>query len=140
MEAIGSNDADVPGVCNALQGQHHAATDGTEFSTPRWNAGEPGLRPGVGADLRWRTCHPGQYDESTDHQPNLPGVDTVSCSVPTRTLIPTEEFRFHSSSIQNIAMNRRIRYTGATSNVPNFDENFLGQDNWARIIRVCARG
>jgi hypothetical protein len=80
------------------------------------------------------TCTGGPaIQDSTTNPPTInptcPAWLQFSRSAPTRTLIPTEEFRFQSSSIRNIAMNGRIRYTGATSNVPNFDESFLGQDN-----------
>ncbi len=43
---------------------------------------------------------------------------------PTRTLFPTEEFRFQSAYINNIHMNGRIRYTGANMNLPNYSEYF----------------
>jgi hypothetical protein len=45
---------------------------------------------------------------------------------PTRTLFPTEEFRFQSSYIKHIEMNGRVRYTGANMNLPNYDEYFNG--------------
>ena len=48
---------------------------------------------------------------------------------PTRTLFPTEEFRFQSSAIRNISMNGRIRYTGANSSLPSFNEYFSGLES-----------
>jgi hypothetical protein len=48
---------------------------------------------------------------------------------PTRTLSPTEEFRFQSSTIKNVEMNGRLRYTGANMNLPNYVEYFNGLDN-----------
>jgi hypothetical protein len=38
---------------------------------------------------------------------------------PTRTLLPTEEFRFQSSMLKNVQMNGRVRYTGGTMNLPS---------------------
>lgn len=48
---------------------------------------------------------------------------------PTRTLFPTEEFRFQSAYIKNIRMNGRIRYTGANMNLPNYNEYFNGLES-----------
>jgi hypothetical protein len=45
---------------------------------------------------------------------------------PTRTLFPTEEFRFQSANIKNVQMNGRIRYTGANMNLPSYNEYFSG--------------
>jgi hypothetical protein len=51
---------------------------------------------------------------------------------PTRTLSPTEEFRFQSSTIKNVEMNGRLRYTGANMNLPNYVEYFNGLDNMGK--------
>jgi len=53
---------------------------------------------------------------------------------PTRTLMPTEEFRFQSSSIKNIQMNGEVRYTGGTMNLPNYNEFFNGLDNMGKRV------
>jgi len=49
-----------------------------------------------------------------------------SRSAPTRTLVPTEQFRFQSASIPKLTMNGRVLYSGATSNLINFNELFNG--------------
>src|ERR1022692_4140310 len=51
---------------------------------------------------------------------------------PTRTLSPTEEFRFQSSTIKNIEMTGRVRYTGANMNLPDYVEYFNGLDNMGK--------
>jgi hypothetical protein len=51
---------------------------------------------------------------------------------PTRTLSPTEEFRFQSSTIKNVEMNGRLRYTGANMNLPDYVEYFNGLDNMGK--------
>jgi hypothetical protein len=61
--------------------------------------------------------------------PTCPGYQTFSRYAPTRTLFPTEEFRFQSAAIKNLHLNGRIRYTGASMTLPHFNENFLGLDN-----------
>lgn len=45
---------------------------------------------------------------------------------PTRTIFPTEEFRFQSSEIKNVQMNGRLRYTGANPSLPAQNEFFNG--------------
>jgi hypothetical protein len=53
-------------------------------------------------------------------------------TAPTRTLFPTEEFRFQSASIKNIQMNGDVRYTGGTMNLPAYTEFFNGSDRGTR--------
>jgi hypothetical protein len=63
-----------------------------------------------------------------------PPTTTGTCSgtlqynrtAPTRTLFPTEEFRFQSSTLRNIQMTGRVLYTGAKMNLPVYSEFFNG--------------
>jgi hypothetical protein len=55
-------------------------------------------------------------------------------TAPTRTLMPTEQFRFQSSSIKNIQMNGDVRYTGGTMNLPAYTEYFNGSDRGTRAF------
>jgi hypothetical protein len=61
--------------------------------------------------------------------PTCSGYTQYSRTAPTRTLLPTEEFRFQSSTLSNIEMNGRVRYTGGTMNLPSYVESFTGLDN-----------
>jgi len=54
------------------------------------------------------------------------GYIAYSRSSATRTLFPTEEFRFQSAAIKNIQMNGRVLYTGANMNLPVYSEYFNG--------------
>lgn len=47
----------------------------------------------------------------------------------TRTLFPTEEFRFQSSDIKNFATNGRITYTDANMHLPHYFESFNGLES-----------
>ncbi len=47
-------------------------------------------------------------------------------SAPTRTVFPSEQFRFQSASIPHVAMNGRFMYMGTTSNLLNYNEFFNG--------------
>lgn len=59
---------------------------------------------------------------------------------PTRTLFPTEEFRFQSSDIKNIQMNGRIRYTGASMDVPQYNEYFNGLSTRTKLRASTVTG
>jgi len=45
---------------------------------------------------------------------------------PRRTIFPTEEFRFETSSIKNIQMSGRVLYTAGNMNMPAYYENVNG--------------
>jgi hypothetical protein len=62
--------------------------------------------------------------------PTCVGYEQFTRYAPTRTLFPTEEFRFQSSDIKNVQVNGRIHYTGASMKMPQFNENFYGLDNF----------
>lgn len=55
-------------------------------------------------------------------------------TAPTRTLFPTEEFRFQSSSIKNVQMNGSFSYTGGSMNLPAYTEFFNGSDRGTRAF------
>jgi len=57
---------------------------------------------------------------------------------PTRTLFPTEEFRFQSSAIKNVQMNGRVLYTGANMSLPAYNEYFNGLES--RVTTPVPRG
>ncbi len=59
---------------------------------------------------------------------------------PTRTLFPTEAFRFQSSNLKNVQMNGRVRYTGASMNLPNFYEYFNGIETRTRTRTTTTTG
>jgi hypothetical protein len=61
--------------------------------------------------------------------PTCSGYQQLTRISPTRTLFPTEELRFQTAAVKNLQMNGRFRYTGASMNLPQFNEHFLGLDN-----------
>jgi hypothetical protein len=71
----------------------------------------------------------------------LPVID-AACAVvtsymrsqPTRITLPTEIFRFQSSSIKNVEMNGNIRYTLGNMNLPNYIEDVQGLSGTIRSI------
>ncbi len=66
--------------------------------------------------------------------PTCSGYLQYSRFAPTRTLMPTEEFRFQSSSIKNIQLNGDVRYTGGTMDLPGYNELFNGLDNMGKRV------
>ncbi len=62
--------------------------------------------------------------------PTCPGYESFNRSEPVRVIFPTEELRFQSSDLKNLQVNGRVRYTGASMNLPQFNENFIGLDNF----------
>ncbi|WP_263368889.1 outer membrane protein [Edaphobacter bradus] len=63
-----------------------------------------------------------------------------SRSQPTRTLLPSEQLRFQSSSIPHVAMNGRVLYMGTTSKLPSYNEFFNGLDSRVRVRQSVSTG
>lgn len=61
-------------------------------------------------------------------------------SVPTRTLYPTEEFRFQTSDIKNIQMNGNVRYASANTNLPAYNEFFSGLESRTGTREITVTG
>lgn len=72
--------------------------------------------------------------------PTCNGYLQYSRSSPTRTLLPTEEFRFQTSNLKNIQMNGRVRYTGANMSLPLYDESFNGLETSSHLRAYTITG
>ncbi len=72
--------------------------------------------------------------------PNCNGYLQYQRYAPTRTLFPTEEFRFQSSNLARIQMNGRVRYTGANTNLPSYFEYFNGLSSRTRLRASTVTG
>jgi hypothetical protein len=59
---------------------------------------------------------------------------------PTRSLFPTEQLLFQSSSLPHFTMNGRLRYTAANSNLNNFYELFNGLDSRVAVRQTLVTG
>jgi hypothetical protein len=78
----------------------------------------------------------------------IPATANGSCNgylqysryAPTRTLFPTEEFRFRSANIKNVQMNGRIRYTSANMNLPSYNEYFSGLESRTNLRAATTTG
>lgn len=77
-------------------------------------------------------AHPAILNSATTPptaNPCLNGYLQYSRLQPTRTLFPTEEFRFQSSDIKSLKFNGRVMYTGANMNLPSYYEYFNGLES-----------
>src|ERR1700733_1961513 len=63
-----------------------------------------------------------------------------SRSAPTRTLFPTEQFRFQSASIPHFTMNGRLIYSATTSHLNDFNELFNGLESRVAIRESLVTG
>lgn len=61
-------------------------------------------------------------------------------SNPIRTLFPTEEFRFQSSSLKNVQMTGRILYTDGSAKQPSYNEYFNGLETRTTLRTSTATG
>ena len=58
--------------------------------------------------------------------PTCSGTEIYTRSQPTRTFTPTETFRFVTANVPKLHMNGNFSYTGASMNLPNYNEFFTG--------------
>lgn len=98
------------GACNtgSMGSAYTNATNYTIFSVPQTPGGLPIVNPACDV------------------------ITSYLRSQPTRTITPTEMLRFQSSSIRNVAMNGDIRFTMASTTLPNYYENWTGLDGTIR--------
>ena len=96
----------VSGVCatGSMGSAYTSATTYTIFSAPTTPGGLPIINPACDA------------------------ITSYSRLQPTRSIYPTEMFRFQSTSIKNVALNGDIRYSVGNTNLSNYYENWQGFD------------
>jgi hypothetical protein len=102
-----------------LAGLNLQLSDGTPVSLGFDNTSVPSCKDKQSAILSDATNPP-----TADATCN--GFLQYSRTEPIRTLFPTEELSFQSSSIKNVEMNGRLVYTGASSDVSQYNESFSG--------------
>ena len=111
-DALPSATAPVPygssasGVCatNSMGAGYTSATTYNIFSAPLTPGGLPIINPACDV------------------------ITSYLRTQPTRSLYPTEMFRFQSTSLKNIALNGDVRYSVGNTNLANFYENWQGFD------------
>jgi opacity protein-like surface antigen len=95
---------------------------------------------GVNLSSVWGTPCSAPFNSNGTVNPTCNAYLAYQRYAPTRTLFPTEQFRFQSSSIRNVTMNGRLLYNGTTSNLTNFYELFNGFSSRGTVRQTVQTG
>ena len=101
-----------------------------------------GTPASLGIDISsiWQTPCAKPFNANGTVNPTCNAFLAYNRSAPTRTLFPTEQFRFQSASIPHFTMNGRLLYSAATSNLYNFNELFNGFESRTGIRESLVTG
>jgi hypothetical protein len=97
-----------------LAGLNYALSNGTPVSL------------GVNLSSVWGTPCSSPFNSNGTVNPTCNAFLAYQRNEPIRTLFPTEQLRFQTSSVPKLTMNGRLLYNGTTSNGPNYYELFNG--------------
>jgi len=81
---------------------------------------------GVELSSVWRTPCAAPFNPNGTVINTCNSYTAYTRSSPTRTLLPSEQFRFQSTSVPHVTMNGRVMYMGTTSHLDHYNENFKG--------------
>ena len=84
---------------------------------------------GIDISSVWNSPCASPFNPDGTVNPTCSGFLSYTRYAPTRTLFPSEQFRFQSTSIPHFTMNGRVLYMGTTSHLTNFNEAFNGLDS-----------
>jgi hypothetical protein len=107
-----------------FKGNTHWALTGLDYQLSN------GTPVSLGIDLSsvWASPCAAPFNPNGTVNPTCNGFLSYTRYAPTRTLFPSEQFHFQSTSIRHFTMNGRVLYMGTTSHLTNFNENFNGLD------------
>ena len=77
----------------------------------------------------WHSPCASPFNPNGTVNPTCSGYLSYTRYAPTRTLFPSEQFRFQSAYIPHFTINGRVLYMGTTSHLINFNEFFNGLDS-----------
>ncbi|WP_157467888.1 outer membrane protein [Edaphobacter aggregans] len=120
---------------------HYKGNTNLELSGLNYNlsSGTP-VSLGVDVSSVWNAPCAAPFNPNGSVKPTCNSYLAYTRSAPTRTLLPSEQFRFQSTSLRNISMNGRVMYMGTTSHLDNYHENFNGLINGTREQVITASG
>src|SRR5215469_1540556 len=95
---------------------------------------------GVNLSSVWKTPCAAPFNSNGTVNPTCSAYLAYSRYEPTRTLFPTEQFRFQSSAIHNVTMNGRLLYNGTSSHIYNYDEFFNGFNSRGTVRQSIVTG
>lgn len=81
---------------------------------------------GVDLSSAWNAPCAAPFTPTGAVSPTCSSYLAYTRSAPTRTLAPTEQIRFQTTSIPRLALNGRFLYSATTSNLNNYNEFFNG--------------
>jgi hypothetical protein len=109
---------------------------GLNYSLPN---GTP-VSLGVNLSSVWGTPCSAPFTNNGTVNPTCNAFTAYQRYAPTRTLFPTEQLRFQSSSMPKLTMNGRLLYNGTTSNLNNFYELFNGFTSRGSVRQTITTG
>jgi hypothetical protein len=95
---------------------------------------------GINLSSVWKTPCAAPFNPNGTVNPTCNGYISYSRYAPTRTLFPSEQLHFQSSSIPHFTMNGRFLYMGTTSHLLNYAENFNGLNSRVRNREAVVTG
>jgi len=95
---------------------------------------------GIDLSSAWKSPCAAPFNPDGSVNPTCNAFLSYSRSAPTRTLFPTEQLRFQSSTIPRFTLNGRLLYSGTTSNLNNFNETFNGLETRAALRESIITG
>jgi hypothetical protein len=95
---------------------------------------------GINQSSVWGTPCSAPFNSDGTVNPTCNGYLAYNRSSPTRTLFPTEQFRFQTEAIPNIKLNGRVLYNGTTSNLYNYNEFFNGFSSRGTVRQTIVTG
>ena len=111
-----------------LAGLNYMLSDGTPVSL------------GVNQSSVWGTPCSKPFNPDGSVNPTCNAYLAYNRSSPTRTLFPTEQFRFQTEAIPNFKVNGRVLYNGTTSNLYNYNEFFNGYSSRSTLRQSIVTG
>jgi hypothetical protein len=111
-----------------LAGLNYSLSNGTPVSL------------GVNLSSVWGTPCSSPFNSNGTVSPTCNAYLAYQRYEPIRTLFPTEQLRFQTSSVPKLTMNGRLLYNGTTSNGPNYYEFFNGFSSRSTLRQSITTG
>lgn len=95
---------------------------------------------GVNLSSVWGTPCSAPFNADGTVNPTCNGYLAYNRSSPTRTLFPTEQFRFQTEEIPHVTLNGRLLYNGTTSNLYHYNELYNGYTSRGPVRQTITTG
>ena len=95
---------------------------------------------GINISSVWKTPCAAPFTSTGAVNPTCNSFLSYGRSAPTRTLVPSEQFRFQSVDIPHFSLNGRMLYSGASSNLNKYNELFNGLESRTSLRQSLVAG